>query len=163
MIAMLLARWRETMVVVAVIAGLAAWRARDRALEARGVALERARVADSTLAAITPQLARVDTVLVEQIRTVPKVIVATDTLRDTVLTHLTDTVLVERYVHVADSAVRACHALLVGCAAYRELSQQKIAALEAKLAAVPPVRGCRSTGAVAALMGVAAGYLIPRR
>ncbi len=160
---LLLRYWREAALAVLIVAVMAACHARDNALKAEGIALERSRVADSTLKAIAPRLARVDTLIVrDTIRTrvaVDRVV----TLRDTVLTHLTDTVLVKEFVTRADSAAKACVELSTDCQAFRALATQKIAALESKLSLVPPSRR-RPWGSLVLsfALGAGAGYVAHR-
>jgi DNA topoisomerase IB len=163
--ALLLRYWRELTIAVLITAGMTECHRRDVALRAAGVALERARVADSTLRAIAPKLARVDTQLVHDTVRVRVAVDRVVTLRDTVLAHLTDTVLVKQFVTRADSAAQACVELSSSCQAFRAYATQTIAALEAKAAAAPAIsrRSCVTQDVVALLLGAAGGYAAHRR
>ena len=145
-LALLLRYWKEAVIVALVLGLVAMCHARDRALIQRGEALQRAHVADSTLKAVTPKLARVDT------------------LRDTLLTHLTDTVLVKEYVTRTDSAIKACSDLLGDCTAFRAYATTTIQALRDKLSAQPAIvtKSCVSSNAVSVLLG-AAGAIVYER
>lgn len=139
---------------------------RDAALVARGTALERVRVADSTLAVLRPQLTRVDTLVRHDVKTVLAQVSHTDTLRDTVLAHLTDTVLVREFVTRADSALYACTALAHDCETYRATATATIAALTSKLsvpvAIRPPAASCRVETGVWGILGALSGYGLAR-
>ncbi len=162
--------WKTSAVVALILTvggGCAAlWVQRDHALIAKGAAEERARVADSTLKVITPRLARVDTLLVHDTVKVRLAVDRVVTIRDTVLHHLTDTLLVKEYVARTDTALHACSELLGDCATFRALATQKISALEAKLAAQPAAmapRSCTVSNVVWGVLGAGGGYFIGRR
>lgn len=144
---------------------MAACHARDNALKAEGIAVERYRVADSTLRVVTPQLARVDTLLVRDTVTVRTAVNRVRTLRDTLLVHLTDTVLVKQFVTRADSAAAACVELVTDCSAFRAFATQKIAALESKLNVAPSMKKDRHLGSdvLKFSAGVAVGWFAGRR
>lgn len=154
--------WREAAIVGLVLALLVAFRARDNALVARGQAQEQARVADSTLHALKPVLARTDTLVVHDTLRVTRLVPKLETLRDTVLSHLTDTIIVKQYVAVADSMRQACSELTHDCAAFRQNAQATIRALEAKLAVQVPKRSCVMPSLVSAGVGLAGGFLLHR-
>lgn len=69
--------------------------------------------------------ARVDTVTVTVVRWASR----TDTLRDSVLAHLTDTVVVKQYVQAVDSTVKACRDLVSDCARFRVTADSTIRAV----------------------------------
>lgn len=164
-LALVLKYWKAGVVALALIVALTAWHQRDNALVARGKAIEQARVADSTLKAVKPQLARTDTLVVHDTVKVRYAISRLDTLRDTLLTHLTDTVLVKEYVTRADSVAKACTELSNDCAAFRAYASQTIAALQAKVKAQPAtikVR-CTESNVVSGIIGAAGGYLLGLR
>lgn len=157
---LLLKYWREALIVALVIALMAACHARDDRIAQRAVAQERARQADSVLTVVTPQLRHADTVLVHDTVRVRMAVDRVTMLHDTVLRHLTDTVLVKAYVTRADSAVQACTSLLNDCAAFRTYATQRMQALEAKAAAAGAVPAPSRTTpfVVGVLLGVAADY-----
>ena len=156
--------WREAALLLLAGVLIASCHARDVALRDRGRAEERARVADSTLHAIRPLLARADTVLVHDTVRVRVAVDRVVTMTDTVLAHLTDTVLVKQYVQTADSAAKACSLLVTDCARYRGYAEQTIRALEAKLAAAAavPKKSCMLTTVGAAVVGGTIGYVLRR-
>ena len=164
MIALLLRYWHWVAIVALVAFGWAEWTAHNRALVREGQAQERARVADSALAVLRPQLARTDTILVRDTVRLTKLLPALQVIHDTLLQHLTDTVKVREYIEKADSTVRACTDLMSSCAVFRSQATATIAALEAKVRAVPVAqpRSCVSTGAVSGLVGVGLGFLAGR-
>lgn len=161
----LLKWWREFALVALLAALLYAWHAHNLALIGQGKAIERARVADSALAVLRPALARTDTVLIRDTVRLTRLTTTLQTIHDTVLTHLTDTVLVKQYITTADSTVRACTDLLGSCTIFRRQALATIAALEVKVAAVPIAvpRSCVSTGAVSALVAAGVAFYIGQR
>lgn len=129
-----------------------------------GIASERARVADSALAVLRPQLAHRDTVLVRDTVRVMRLVARVDSLRDTLLIHLTDTVRVLQYVARTDSALKACSDLSHDCAAFRESATATIRALEQKLAAQPALakRPSLLHDASRFVFGLGVGVLVSR-
>ena len=161
---LLMRYWRETLIII-----LAAWCiglfvAHERRVEQRGVAKEKTRVADSVIKVVTPQLARVDTLVVRDTVRVRVAVNRVTALHDTVLRHLTDTVLVKEFVTRADSAAKACTELSGDCAAFRAFATQKMAALQSKVDAAPAivVKSCVAPGLVSGLVGLAVGYVAHR-
>lgn len=156
--------WREGALVLALLGLWGLWGARDRALVERGKALERYAVADSALRATAKQTARTDTLIVHDTKTVRQTIARVDTLRDTVLAHLTDTLVVKEFVTRADSALKACTELANDCATFRTLANQRFAAYEAKLAAQPAmvVRSCTGKAMVTLVIGGVVGVGLAR-
>jgi hypothetical protein len=137
---------------------------RDDAHRLQGIAEERARVADSSLAVLRPQLAHRDTVLVRDTVRVTRLIARVDSLRDTLLVHLTDTIRVKEYVARTDSALQACSELTHDCAAFRVSATATIRALEQKLAAQPALhpRSSLLHDASRFVLGLGAGVLLSR-
>ncbi len=161
---LLLKYWQTTLAGAAIIFGAVMWHEHNVAEVAKGVAVERTRVADSTLKAIKPQLARTDTLVV---RDTVKVRIAVDrviTLRDTVLAHLTDTVLVKQFVTRADSAAKACVELSNDCQAFRTYATATIHALERKVATAPQATPQRhlASDVLWFTLGAAGGYFAHR-
>lgn len=156
--------WRELAIGALVLTLMAKCVSRDHGIEARGVAKERGRQADSVLVVTKAPLARVDTLLVHDTLTVRNVIARQVALRDTVLAHITDTVVVKEFVRVADSVRTACTELAGDCAAFRRLAQQRFDAYEAKLAAQPIAekRSCTGSTVISGVIGVAVGFLAHR-
>lgn len=137
---------------------------RDQANVARGIAVERARVADSTILAWVPLLHKADTLVVHDTVKVTRTIARVDSLRDTLLLHLTDTVRVKEYVARTDSALHACSELTHDCAAFRQSANATIRALNDKLALQAKLapRPSLLHDATRFLVGVGIGYLIPK-
>lgn len=134
---LLLRFWRESLIAVLIVGLIASCVSRDHRIAARAVAQEHSRQADSVLGVVTPRLAKVETLFVRDTVKVRVAINHVTVLRDTLLLHLTDTVMVKEYVARTDSVVQACTELSNDCATFRSLATQKIAALETKLAAQP--------------------------
>jgi hypothetical protein len=157
--------WRETLIaaLVLVVVGLCAHE--RHALIQQGIAQERSRLADSTLRVVVPQRLVHDTAVVHDTVRVRSTIARVDTLRDTVLTHLTDTVLVKEYVTRTDSALHACTELLNDCAAFRVSANQTIAALQSKLAVQPVTlsKSCTTPALVTGALGLVGGWLAHRK
>lgn len=156
--------WREALIVAVVLAlGVTVQRWKT-ALRNQGIAEERYRVADSTLKAVTPKLARVDTLVVRDTVKVRVAINHVVTMTDTVLHHLTDTVLVKQFVTKADSAAKACSELSNDCQAFRAYATQTINALNQKLAAAPQAKPVHhfAQDILWFTLGAAGGYLAHR-
>lgn len=169
MIPLLVKFWQPALIVLLLGVGVQQCHARDSALQEKGRALERVRVADSTLRHLKPVLARAETLI---LRDTLRVRVAVDrvvTLRDTVLKHLTDTVLVRTFVERADSTVRACNDLVSDCQRFRVTANATIAALTEKVKALPVAsqRSCAvpslSSAVVGAVIGGVTGVYLTRR
>jgi hypothetical protein len=129
-----------------------------------GIAVERARVADSALAVLRPQLAHRDTVLVRDTVKVTRLVARVDSLRDTLLVHLTDTIRVKEFVARTDAALLACSEMKSDCAEFRESATATIRALEQKLAAQPALQKRPSLlhDAGRFVLGLGAGVLLSR-
>jgi len=161
--------WREAAIGALVLALIASCVARDHRIAATAVAHEKARVADSTIAVVAPKLAQADTLVVHDTVRVRVAVDRVVALHDTVLQHLTDTLLVREFVTRADSAAHACTELANDCAAFRAYATQKIAALETKsqVAQVITMRSCVEpavvSGGIAGILGFIAADLTRRR
>lgn len=164
-LALMLKYWKEGAVVALVILLSVLWHQKTQALVREGRALEQVRVADSTLIAERPKFAKVDTLVVRDTVTVRRTIARVDSLRDTLLVHLTDTLVVKEYVARTDSALKACNELSNDCAAFRASALTTIKALETKLAAQPMAvaKSCAMSNVVAVLGAAAGTWLIVRR
>lgn len=164
-LALLLKYWKDALIGVLVLSLIASCVARDHRIAAKAVAQVRSRQADSVLRVITPQLVHTDTLLIRDTIKVRVAVERVVTLRDTVLRHLTDTVLVKQFVTRADSAAHACTELSNDCATFRALANQKMAALQAKLDARPAVqtRSCTVSNVVAGGLSIAGGFFLGRR
>ena len=83
-------------------------------------------------------------------------------VHDTVLTHLTDTVVVKEFVQAADSTIHACTRALHDCASLTAALRGELAADDGKIAAlqrITPTFVQRHDGALAVLTAVAGFYL----
>lgn len=133
----LLRYWREGLLGLAAIVIVVAYRSKLAAERAEGIAMERSRVADSTLKAITPQLARAESVYVRDTIRLTRTLTQTSVQRDTLLLHLTDTVRVKEFIAQTKVDSAACFEAARSCAADKRLLNDKINALQVKLAAQP--------------------------
>lgn len=151
--------WQVPLVAVALGFGALMWHEHNVAEVGRGIALERARVADSTLKSLKPLTAKAETLFVHDTVKLSHLVSHTDTLRDTVLKHLQDTIYVKAYIQASDSTIKACTSALHDCATVQALLRQQVGALETKLAAVPVARprSCVNTGLVSGLLGALGG------
>jgi hypothetical protein len=156
--------WREGVIAALVVALIGMCAARDRRLEAKGAAIERSRGADSVLLAVNPLLELASIRVVHDTVRIRRTIARVDTLRETILERLSDTVIVREYIQRTDSAIAACTSLLADCASFRALSQTKIAALEAKLAVQPIAapRSCTTSNLIVGALSFAGGILSQR-
>jgi hypothetical protein len=156
MIALAIRYWRETLLVVLVVTAVGLFKARDRALVERGRAVERARVADSVLTVAKAAFRRSDTVLVTKLVPAKAAAARVDTLRDSVLVHLTDTLVVKEYIEKEKEAARMCTDALGSCEIFRRDAKATIAALENQLALQPAVtvatRSCTTSNVVWSLL-----------
>lgn len=153
-VALALRYWQVPALVAAVGFGAYQWHEHNASEVEKGKALERARVADSTLAVVAKAKARVDTVTIRDSVRFTRYAEKTVTLHDTVLSHLTDTVLVKQFITSSDSTIKACHDLLNDCAESKRLSALEIAALRTKLAAQPATIHRASFGAMLLHIGI---------
>lgn len=153
----------------AAIVGLATfagveWHLHNVAEQQRGAAVVLNHQYDSTLKSIKQPLATVETLLVHDKRTVPVLATRVVTKTDTVLRHLTDTVLVKQYVTTADSAAKACVESINHCNEYKRLTDIKINTLESKLAVAPLLKPQHHLGAdlLWFTLGALGGYVAHR-
>lgn len=145
--------WQASLAVVAVLGFMAMCHARDTAELNRGRAEERARLADSSLAVYAKQRPAIETAYVRDTRTVTRTIARVDSLRDTLLVHLTDTVREKEFISTVGESNQACRDALGSCANLHRLDSLTIAALRAKagVSTIPkPRRRCG--------LGLAGGY-----
>ena len=122
-------------------------------------------IADSTLAALRPQLAHVDTVYRVDTMRLRVAVTHTNTLRDTLVRHLHDTTVVLRYIAAADSTIHACTEALHTCEQTKALLTEQRDAWKAKALAVPTISPSRHSlvsnllwGVVGASVGYYAGH-----
>lgn len=135
-LALVLAHWKNVVIVAAVLTMVGFCHARDQAIADRAVARRDLAAVNHALDSTAALKRGIDTLVVHDLKTITRTIASVDTLRDSVLKHLTDTVLVERFVTRTDSALRACSALANDCAAFRSLTATREAAFEAKIHAL---------------------------
>jgi hypothetical protein len=165
MIGLALLKYAQPVGLVAALGfGALEWHAHNSAERDRGIALERARVADSLLSVNAIQIARVDTVYRRDTIRLARFVARTDTLRDSLLVHLTDTVRVKEFVVATDSSLKACQETANDCAQFRHLALQRFAAYENKLAAIPQAKPQRhlASDLLWFTLGVAGGYVAHR-
>lgn len=134
---LLLRYWRELGIAVLALGLVGACHQRDQAIRAQGVATERMRVADSTLTALRPQLARVDTIYRRDTIRLTRTRTHYDTLRESVIARIHDTTEVVRFVAAADTAIHACVEALHTCEAKQALLSTERDAWKAKALAIP--------------------------
>lgn len=148
-------------VTIALLVGSVAVHEHNARLVAEGVAQEQTRVADSVLHVVVPVRVRAETTLVRQTNTVTRLVTRLDTLRDSVVRNVRDTVLVDRFITVADSTARACTEALGNCATLRALLTQERDAWKTKAGAAPIAqpRSCVMPTLIGTVLGVAGGYL----
>lgn len=141
----LLRYWREALIAAAVLVAVGYCRARDRAIADTARAEVVYARADSTIRANAPKFARVDTLVVRDTVRVRETVARVTTLRDTVLRHLTDTVLIREYVTRSDSAANACTELAHDCAAFRTFAFGRFAQDSIKLATQPRIVAAKAS------------------
>jgi hypothetical protein len=140
-LAFLLRYWKFGVIAVLVVAVVGFCHARDNALAERGRAQERAHVADSTLKVIAAERKRVDTLWRHDSVRVTRYADRVIRMADTVLRHLTDTMLVKEFVRTADTTAKSCRDdLPSSCAERHRLDALEIAQWKAKAQAAPAVR-----------------------
>ena len=111
------------------------WHRHNVAEQDRGMWQERARVADSTLKHVVPLAAKAETLLVHDTVRLTKTVALERVSHDTVLQHLTDTLLVKTALAQDTAALASCVETVSHCAATVQLKDQEIAALNIKLRA----------------------------
>ena len=141
-----------------------AWHEHNQRLVAEGVAQEKTRVADSALKVVTPARIIAETALVHDVRTVTKLTTRFDTLRDSVIRNVHDTIQVVRLITVADSLAHACTDALGGCEKLRALltTERDDWKAKAQAAVSVPQRSCLAPSVIGVLLGAGAGYLAHR-
>jgi hypothetical protein len=135
--ALLLRYWKAGLIVLLAFACVAFAQQWHAATIAKGEAIERARTQDSVVAAQAKQLAHVDTLVVHDTVRLTRLIARTDTLRETLMQHLADTVLVKQFVTQAEAEQRACVDVKNDCAAFRLSAADEIATLRAQAHPAP--------------------------
>lgn len=136
-VALLLRYWQSAALVAALGFGGIMWHRHNIAEVDKGVALERARVADSARAAILVQLAHAETVYVRDTIRLSHTLTRTSTLRDTLLLHLTDTVRVKEFIAQTRQDSVACVEAANSCADKLRLKDREIATLTSQLGLQP--------------------------
>ncbi|MGJ0510248.1 MAG: hypothetical protein ACR652_24650 [Methylocystis sp.] len=158
---LLLKWWREAAIVLLALGLIAYCQGRDRAKVREGIAQERYRIADSTLAVLKVAQRKIDSVFVRDTLRFTRWRDSVTIRHDTVLAHLTDTIRVKELIQVQDSAIATCTNLLSSCSARVLNLQDQLTQERAKVAAIPLAtpRSCTSTGAVSGLVGLGLGFL----
>jgi len=137
-LALLLRYWHFAALAALLAFGAFEWHEHNAAEVAKGVCQEKARVADSSKKAIETQLARVETTYVRDTIRLTKTLTRTTTLRDTLLVHLTDTLMVKQFIVQTDSTVKVCTEVASTCAEKLRLKDQEIGVLKTQLGSIPP-------------------------
>lgn len=150
-------------IALALLTGGVAWHEHNSRLVAEGVAQEKTRVADSVLHVVVPERIRAETAFVHSTNTVTRLVTRLDTLRDSVVRHKTDTVLVDRFITVADSTARACTEALGNCATLRALltKERDQWRVMAESAPIAQPRSCTTSNVIIGALAAAAGYFAP--
>ena len=154
--------WQAAAIGALIVFGGIEWTAHNRAEQAKGAAEVRWHLADSTLAVLKAQKAKIDTQYVHDTLTFTKLVTVQKVKRDTLLQHLTDTLQVIQYVHVTDSTIKACSDLFTSCKARADNLEQQLVQERAKVTVAPLVsqRSCLGSNAVVGLGGVVVGWLV---
>jgi hypothetical protein len=135
--ALLLRYWKAGLIVVLALVCVAFVQQWHAATIAEGQAIERARTQDSVVAVLSTRLARVDTLVVRDTVRLTRMFARTDTLRDSLLVHLTDTVRTKEFITQAEADQHACVDLKNDCAAFRLSAAEEIATLKAQAHPAP--------------------------
>ena len=101
------------------------WTRHNATIYQAGISAERIRWQDSVRV-------KYDTLIVHDTVKLSRLAIRYDTLRDTVLAHLSDTVLVKQFIAVTDSGKKVCTEQANDCAAFRLAANQEIATLKAQ-------------------------------
>lgn len=101
-----------------------------------GRQLQQAEDAQAALHVARAAVAKAETVYVAKVDTFTRWQTRTVALHDTVLKHLTDTVLVKQYVASSDSTIRACSAVILSCDTVR-VRYAALLKKDSVLAAIP--------------------------
>lgn len=146
MIALLLRYWQAAALVAALSFAGVEWHRHNVAEVDKGVAIERARVADSARKVIALQLAQVETVYVRDTIRQTRTLRRTAELRDTLLLHLTDTVRVKEFIAQTRKDSTACVEAANSCATKLRLKDQEIATLTSQLGVQPALHKASHVG-----------------
>ena len=162
---LLLRYWRESVIILALLALAGALHARDVSNRELGAARERNRVADSVIVANNSKIAHVDTVYRVDTMRLRVAVTHTTTLRDTLFQNIHDTTVVLRYIAAADSTIQACTEALHTCEQTKALLTEQRDAWKAKALAVPVLSPSHHSlvsnllwGVVGASVGYYAGH-----
>jgi len=153
----------QTALCAILIAALAVlWNLHNKDVAAKAVAELKLRQADSTaqyyalaVDSLTKAF-RVDTVVLTQEKKVYQAV------HDTVLNHLTDTVVVREFVRVADSTISACDQALNGCEILTANLRLQLKATQDKVTALQGLRPSfleRHAGVLSVAVGALGFYL----
>ena len=136
---------------------------RDAAHERIGRLEEIVRVQDSVLKVQKPVAVKYDTVVRYDTKTVTRTIAHVDSLRDSVVRFVHDTVVL-RYVQATDSALKACRDLANDCETFRASAMATIRAQEYKITALQSAKPRPSLlhDAGRFVLGLGAGVLLSR-
>lgn len=141
---LVLKHWRTALLVVCLAVVAWSWRQREQALIAVGEARAKAHALDSLLALNGTKIAKTDTVLVDRLRDVKRILTRVDTIRE----YRTDTLFaLEDTSHavpllaipssifnfLTDTLAPKCDALEKDCAKFREEAQERFKLYEARL------------------------------
>jgi hypothetical protein len=161
-LAFLLKHWRDAAIVVAIGCAVWWWNAHNASERDKGMWRERYRVADSTIHIVTPERIRAETVFVHDAKRASEAIYHVQTIHDTVLTHLTDTLIVKEYIAKTDTALAACTELARDCQTFRAYATQEIAAWKSKAQAAPvaTAKGHMLSNALWAGVGLLGGFVL---
>lgn len=161
MIALAVRYWQAALIVALLGFGVIQWKRHSAALVREGQAIERVRVADSTLAVLAIQQRKVDSVYVRDTLRFTRWRDSVAVQHDTVLAHLTDTLIVKEFVRVADSTLASCSDLFRSCQVRASVLEAQLTQERSKLAVAPLTspRSCTGANAVWGLLGAGAGFL----
>lgn len=159
--------WKAGLIAILVVTAIVLFKQRDTALVQRGKALERTRVADSTLKVLRPMLLRYDSAL---IASTARLATRLDTARvrvrvqrDTVWlpTGKPGVVVSVEEMQETETTLAGCSLVVQNCEAFRRTANATIASMQAKLDAQPTIvaRSCTVPILVSGTLGLAGGYL----
>lgn len=134
--ALVLKYWREIGIGLAAVLLFAACESRDNALKRAGAAEALTKTVRDSNRSNAKQIRVVDTLVRHDTVVQRRLIARTDTLRDSVLLHLTDTVRVREFVVATDSLKRACSETTNDCARFRQLAEVRFNNYETEIAAL---------------------------
>lgn len=145
-LAFLASWWREALIVGVLAFGAIGWHKHNADERALGALQFQLHAADSVAKIVKPVVVHYDTVVQRDTRIVYRSVARVDSIRDTVLAHITDTLVVKQYVAATDSMRHACTELANDCETFRANATKLIGAQNTEITALKKIKAPHPCG-----------------